>query len=243
MKNLLLFASLLAASLTVNAATFQGSTSGVFENPTGPSGMVTTGEGTNQFTWGEGAYSHTSLQICGFLCFQPVAQYHDPSKLTYTGESFNTDVNNQFVAGSLNFYNGIINSGTQAESVDFLLTIDFSLPSVFSETFTYGFSLDNTTNPNGDTTTFLNSVPTYFYSHAGNDYYFELLGFGIFDKKGNLTSLTNEIFAREGKGKTAQLIGQFTSMPSEVPLPAAVWLFGSGLMGFMAMRRRAKAQA
>ncbi|WP_245652177.1 VPLPA-CTERM sorting domain-containing protein [Methylophaga muralis] len=31
-------------------------------------------------------------------------------------------------------------------------------------------------------------------------------------------------------------------MPSEVPLPAAVWLFGSGLMGFMAMRRRAKAQ-
>lgn len=29
---------------------------------------------------------------------------------------------------------------------------------------------------------------------------------------------------------------------SEVPLPAAVWLFGSGLMGFMAVRRKAKAQ-
>lgn len=29
---------------------------------------------------------------------------------------------------------------------------------------------------------------------------------------------------------------------SAVPLPAAVWLFGSGLMGFMALRRRSKAQ-
>ena len=29
---------------------------------------------------------------------------------------------------------------------------------------------------------------------------------------------------------------------SAVPLPAAVWLFGSGLMGFLAMRRKAKIQ-
>lgn len=236
MKSVLLFASLLVASLSANAATFQGSTSGVFENPTGPSGMVTTGEGTNQFTWGVGAtgvkYGHP---FSG--CFLGCAYQEDPSKLNYTGESFNTDVNNQFVAGNLNFYNGIINSGTQAESVDFLLTIDFSLPSVFSETFTYGFSLDNTTNPNGDTTTFLTSVPTKFYSHAGTDYYFELLGFSE-----NGVDLIDFLFLKEGKEKTVALLGQFTSMPSEVPLPAAVWLFGSGLMGFMAMRRRAKAQ-
>ena len=96
-------------------------------------------------------------------------------------------------------------------------------------------------NPTGDTTTFLSSVPTKFYSYAGTDYYFELLGFGIYDKKGNLT-LFDELFLKEGKDKTVKLIGQFTSMPSEVPLPAGVWLFGSGLMGFMAMRRRAKAQ-
>ena len=29
---------------------------------------------------------------------------------------------------------------------------------------------------------------------------------------------------------------------SAVPIPAAVWLFGSGLMGFLAMRRRVKSQ-
>lgn len=233
MKNLLLFASLLAASLTANAATFQGSTSGTFENAAGPGGMVTTGQGTSQFTWGEGATKY-------FLGFIPVGK-HDPSKLTYNGTNFNTDVDQTFVAGYLNFYNGIIKSGTQADSVDLSLTLNFTTPSAFSETFNYGFSLDNVVNPSGDTTTFLTSVPTKFYSYAGTDYYFELLGFGIYDKKGNLT-LFDELFLKEGKDKTVKLIGQFTSMPSEVPLPAAVWLFGSGLMGFMAMRRRAKAQ-
>lgn len=237
MKNLLLFVSLLAASLTANAATFQGSTSGTFENPTGPSGMVTTGVGTNQFTWGEGASGVTySFPFCFFGC----AYQEDPSKLTMSGTGFNANVDQTFIAGYLNFYNGKIVSGTQAESVDLSLTLNFTSPSSFSETFNYGFSLDNVVNPTGDTTTFLSSVPTKFYSYAGTDYYFELLGFGIHTQNG--IQLIDEIFLKEGKDKTVKLLGQFTSMPSEVPLPAAVWLFGSGLMGFMAMRRRAKAQ-
>lgn len=230
MRNLLLFASLLVASVTANAATFQGSTSGTFENPTGPSGMVTTGVGTDSFTWGQGATS----------CFFFLCNTSDPSSLTYYDTNFNANVDQTFIAGYLNFYNGKIKSGTQAESVDLSLTLDFTTPSSFSETFTYGFSLDNVVNPTGDTTTFLSSVPTKFYSYAGIDYYFELLGFGIHTNNG--IQLVDEIFLKEGKDKTVKLLGQFTSMPSEVPLPAAVWLFGSGLMGFMAMRRRAKAQ-
>lgn len=233
MKNLLLFASLLVASLTANAATFQGSTSGTFENPTGPSGMVTTGVGTDSFTWGQG----TTKYLFGFI---PVGQ-NDPSSLTYYDTNFNANVDQTFIAGYLNFYNGTIYSGTQANSVDLSLTLNFTSPSAFSETFTYGFSLNNVVNPTGDTTTFISSVPTKFLSYAGTDYYFELTGFGIHTKNG--IKLIDEIFLKEGKETTVKLLGQFTSMPSEVPLPAAVWLFGSGLMGFMAMRRRAKAQA
>ena len=247
MKNLLLFVSLLAVSLTANAATFQGSTSGTFENPTGPSGMVTSGVGTDHFTWGEGALTHYTYEynkVChGFFCYNTkdkVAQYSDPSSLTYYNTGFNTEVNQTFVAGYLNFNNGIIYSGTQAESDDLALTLDFSSPSLFSETFTYGFSLDNTVNPEGDSITFLNSVPTKFLSHEGTDYFFELTGFGIHTKHG--IKLVDEIFLKEGKDKTVKLLGQFTSMPSAVPLPAAVWLFGSGLMGFIALRRRAKLQ-
>lgn len=231
MKNLLLFASLLVASVSASAATFQGSTSGTFENPTGPSGMVTTGVGTDSFTWGQGVTS----------CFLIFCNTSDPSSLTYSETNFNANVDQTFIAGYLNFYNGKIVSGTQAESVDLSLTLDFTSPSAFSETFTYGFSLDNVVNPTGDTTTFLSSVPTKFLSYAGTDYYFELLGFGVHTKHG--IKLVDEIFLKEGKDATVKLLGQFTSMPSEVPLPAAVWLFGSGLMGFMAMRRRAKAQA
>lgn len=231
MRNLLLFVSLLAASLTANAATFQGSTSGTFENPTGPSGMVTTGVGTNEFTWGEGATQ--------YFWFIPVGQ-EDPSKLKMTGTGFNVDTDQKFIAGYLNFYNGVINAGTQADSVDLSLTLNFTSPSLLSETFTIGFSLDNVVNPNGDTVTYLNSVPTKFLSYGGMDYYFQLTDFGIHTKKG--IKLVDEIFLSEKAQTTAKLIGQFTAMPSEVPLPAAVWLFGSGLMGFMAMRRRAKAQ-
>ena len=246
MKNLLLLATFLVASISANAATFQGSTSGTFENPTGPSGMVTTGTGTDHFTWGEGAYTHSTYEyekVCYWGCSYKkvtVDHYSDPSSLTYQGNNFNTDVNQTFIAGYMNFNNGMIYSGTQAETVDFALTLDFTSPSLFSETFTYGFSLDNTVNPQGDSVTFLNSVPTKFLSHEGTDYYFELTGFGIHTKKG--IQLVDELFLKEGKDKTVKLLGQFTSMPSEVPLPAAVWLFGSGLMGFMAMRRRAKAQ-
>lgn len=229
MKNLLLFASFLAASFMVNAATFQGTTSGTFENPTGPSGMTTTGVGTNEFSWGVGATKYIFWVL-------PVGQ-HDPSELNYAGDTFNTDVDNQFVVGNLDFYNGTINSGTQANSVDLSLDLNFTSPSAFTENFNYNFSLDNIVNPAGDTVTLLNSAPTQFYSHEGVDYYFELLGFS---QNGDLI---DSLFLSELDSTTAQLMGQFTAMPSEVPLPAAVWLFGSGLMGFMAMRRRTKAQA
>ncbi|WP_430009221.1 choice-of-anchor K domain-containing protein [Methylophaga lonarensis] len=232
MKKILLFASLLATSLTANAAFFEGSTSGTFDNPTGAANMQVTGVGTNTLQWGEGA-------AIGQSCFLwwCSTNYSDPSLLSFNGQGFVTDVDQTFKVGSMYFYNGTIYAGTEASSVDFNLTFDFTLPNAFQETFTYNFALENTPNPAGDSVVILSAAPEYFYTFEGNDYYFELLGFSyggqVFDT----------IFAKELKGKTVKLLGQFTSIPSEVPLPAAVWLFGSGLMGFMAFRRRAKANA
>jgi len=34
--------------------------------------------------------------------------------------------------------------------------------------------------------------------------------------------------------------GEYCQSPGEVPVPAAVWLFGSGLVGFMGLRRKSK---
>ena len=101
MKSALFFASLLFASLTANAATFQGSTSGIFENPTGPGFMVTSGEGTNQFSWGF-----------------PLVVFNDPSALTYSDTDFDVEVNNQFSVGQLSFFNGLTVPFTEATSVD-----------------------------------------------------------------------------------------------------------------------------
>lgn len=231
MKNVLLFVSLFAASLATHAATFQGSTSGTFENPTGPSGMVTTGVGSNEFTWGTGANFYNDGEYIN----------SGPSELSFNGKSFDTEINTAFKVGDLEFYNGTIWSGTQATSVDFSLKFDFVTPNNMVQNFTYNFGLDNTLNsypnPDGDFVFGLSAVPQSLFSYEGKDYYFELLGF--YDGQGELS---DSIFAEELAGQTAHLMGQFSSLPSEVPLPAAVWLFGSGLMGFMAIRRRAKSQ-
>lgn len=229
MKKLFVFAALLVTSFNVNAALFQGHSSGVFDNATGQSGMVTAGQGTDHFTWGKGAYSHSTGSW-----FWKQNHYHNPSKLSYSGKSFDVGLDTAFEVGSLFFRNGIINAGTGAETVDFSLALDFTVPSLFSNAFNFDFALNNTTNPNGDTVSLLSALPSYLYSHEGQDYYFELLGF----KSGG--QILDQIFEKEGKSDHYKLVGQFSALPSEVPLPAAIWLFGSGLIGFMAVRRNAK---
>lgn len=232
MKKILLIVSLLAASAGVNAATIGGSSSGVFVNPQGP-GVPNhiEGVGTNSISWGDGAVIGKS---CFFFWCKTVSS--DPSSLTFQGkDSFSGDVGDNVTIGKMKFENGTIYAGSEASSVDFALTLDFTTP--FSEvtTFIYNFALENTINPNGDSVLLLNAGnPLKFYTYEGQDYFFSLLGFQL----GN--TLTTEMFAKELKQQTLKLVGVFTT--SEVPLPAAVWLFLSGLMGFMAIRRRAKAQ-
>ncbi|EMR12497.1 hypothetical protein MPL1_09932 [Methylophaga lonarensis MPL] len=232
MKKVFMFASLLVTSLTANAAFFEGSTSGIFTNPAGAANMQVTGVDTNALQWGEGVFLGSCL-FPGF-CFGSTS---DPSQLSFNGQGFATDVDQQFQVGSMYFYNGTIYDGTGVSAADFILTFDFAAPNIFQETFSYNFSLENTFNSDGETVTILTTAPEYFYSFAGNHYYFELLGFS-YDGQ-----VLDTVFAKELEDKTVTLLGQFTSIPSEVPLPAAVWLFGSGLMGFMAFRRRAKMNA
>lgn len=234
MKKILLIASLLATSMSVSAAHIvTGSSSGVFQNPQGP-GVPTdvSGVGTNSLSWGDGA-------VIGKKCFFIFCSnvHSDPSSLTFNGGGFTGEVGDNVNVGHMSFENGTIENGTEATSVDFALTLDFTTP--FSETssFIYNFALENTLNPNGDSVILVNGGdPTKFFTYEGNDYFFSLLGFKVG------SDVLDEIFVKELKDKTFKLVGQFTTLPSEVPLPAAVWLLGSGLMGFMAIRRKAKAQ-
>ncbi|MGH8684274.1 MAG: choice-of-anchor K domain-containing protein, partial [Nitrosospira sp.] len=86
---------------TMKKATI-GTDSGVFVNPS-PSTAVVSGVGTNTFSWGSG----------------------DSSSLSFAGGNFDATPGTPFTLGRLTFHNGVILSGTGADSVDFKVAINF----------------------------------------------------------------------------------------------------------------------
>ncbi len=224
MKKLLMI-GLLAVSGTTQAALFQGTSDGSFVNPTGPSGMVTTGVGTNAFTWGTGISS-------------------PPSSLGFTGASFDEDENTPFAFGTLDFFNGTISIPTRADTVDLSVSLNFTSPTGFVESFLFDLGLTttpNTSDPDAsaDVVNFDNTVPSNFFSYDGTDYTLEFLGFGTL--VGGGFTLQDSFLVREGESASVELLGRITSTPSAVPVPAAVWLFGTALIGLLGFGKRRKA--
>jgi len=100
-----------------------GSDSGVFVNPA-PATAVTSGVGTNIFRWGSG----------------------DPSSLSFIGESFDTEPNTPFKLGHLTFHNGVIASGTGADSVTLDVLMSFDNVPEKNSVFPINFHMINTLN-------------------------------------------------------------------------------------------------
>jgi hypothetical protein len=174
--------------------------------------MIVSGVGTDHFEWGEG--------------------YPLPSYLDFTGSSFDTETENIFSFGDLEYYNGTIISGTGAESVDLSVTLDLSTPTGI-ESFDYQFGLINTPNTpdpaaSADYVIFPNALPTNTFLVDGVDYTLELIGFG--EVSGGGYSIIDEFHVLEGSSARAQLLGRITSnIPQSVPEPSTVTslLFGS----------------
>jgi hypothetical protein len=101
-----------------------GSTTGTFVNPT-PATAVVSGVGTNAFSWGVSS---------------------DPSSVAFVGEAFDTEPRTPFTLGRLTFHNGVIDTGTGADGVDFNVAISFD--NVAGENFvlTTAFAINNTLN-------------------------------------------------------------------------------------------------
>jgi hypothetical protein len=123
MRNKLIIASILSIGCIgeVHAATLSGNSTGSFVNPA-PGTATVTGVGTNNFTWGSGT----------------------PSTLSFTPIAFSGDPNQVFSIGKLDFFNGIIAGGSEADSVDLSLNITFSGGPTINRIAS--FSLVNTTN-------------------------------------------------------------------------------------------------
>lgn len=213
-KFFLLILVCLSFSLATNVHAFPiaGSSSGTFQNPVGPSGMVVTGTGTSSFTWGTG----------------------DPSSLQFTGTSFSNSTDTVFSFGTLTYYNGEITAGTQADSVELNVDLSFTDPAGIVQNFVYNLALINTVNTSdpeasADYVNFPSSIPDNFFNYNGTEYTLEFMGFGT-PGSGGFTNISG-FHVYEMSTASAQLLGRVTVNPTSVPEPTTMLLLGTALLG------------
>jgi hypothetical protein len=216
----------IAFSTGAAAVPIAGSTSGIFENPTGPAGMVTTGVGTSTFTWGNGA---------------PFGS--PPSSLSFSGTSFSGSTGVPFAVGSITYFNGTIAGGTEANTVDLAIALTFTDPAGVNQSLSYLLSLINTPNTgdpvaSADIIQFPATLPTETFD-VGGVLYTLALDVGIVSGGGFSSQHTFSVF--EGQSATATLIGTVT-VPTAVPEPGIVGLISMALvLGSLTLRRRKSA--
>jgi hypothetical protein len=210
------------------AVDVQGSTSGVFANPT-PTTATTTGVGTNAFTFGAGSGS-------------------PPNSLTFNGASFSSAFETPFKIGTISYFNGATVAGTEATAVDLVLATNFSTPTLptVSNSFTLSFVFtpnSGTADENADFLFFPNSFGTNVFDIDGTTYRVKLVGFENIIGDGFLTSDSTQLHVREGSLATADVYAEVTSEVPAVPEPSswAMMMLGFAGIGIMTYRRRKSA--
>ncbi len=206
------------------ADNFDLTSSGIFNNPVGPATMVTTGVGTNSFSWGTGFNS-------------------PPSSLGFTGRTVSGTFETEFSFGTINYFNGTIEPNTQADSVNLVATLNFTTPSGIIQDFTFPLTLINTTNT-GDPQASADYVllgsafdPNAHFNVGGIDYFLQFTRFGNVGPGGFITEV-NQFHVLEGDSASADVFGILTANPvNSVPVPATSLLFGSGLLGLAGWRQ------
>ena len=140
------------------------------------------------------------------------------------------------------YFNGTIVLGTEADTVDLLATLAFTLPSGITESFNFTFGLvttPNTTDPLASADyVFLNSAfdPTKTFSVGGVDYTLQFTRFGNTSPGGFITTVS-EFHVLEDHSASADIFGKITAHPTQLPEPASMALLLSGLLGLGIMRK------
>jgi hypothetical protein len=205
---------------------FSGDSAGTFVNPVGPGGMMTTGTGTSLFTFGNGTGFNTG-----------------PSSLQYQNIAFSgAPAETAFQMGTLTYFNGTIQSGSQADSVDLSLAVTFTDPAGINQNFVYLMQListPNTADPNDSADyVILGTFPSTTFTSGGNTYTLTM----AFDhlQGGGFIQTGNQFHVLEGSSATADLMGTVTQDLSGVVPEPSTYLAGALLLlpfGAQAVRR------
>lgn len=133
-----------------------------------------------------------------------------------------------FSLGSFTYTNEeTVLSGGQVE-IDFRMNIQLDGYGLMP--IEYRIGIDNTSNPADDTASLLSYPQNVAFEMNGMNYLLSLQGFS---RDGGLSFETYADLP-EGQQTSAEIYATIT----EVPLPAAVWLFGTGLIALAGFARR-----
>lgn len=172
----------LGFSNQADALTFSGISTGTWGEPTPGSidinpNPIYTGVGNNIFTWGDANVCLPSPNPSG-------CTITGSNKLTFTGNSFSTDINSVFKIADLAYFNGTVVKGTSVEDVPLNLNVSFSPPVGISQVFDLKLHLVNTPNSltnseeeNADFVFIDEKLSNPTFAFEGNKYTLELTGF------------------------------------------------------------------
>jgi PEP-CTERM motif len=227
LDTLFLAVALGAASVPSFADPVSGTTSGVWVNPD-PSAapIVTSGVNTPTFTWGDGSPAN-SVQFVA------------------TPGGFSSVTETPFKVGTITYFNGSTTVGTNPDSVQLALTLNFGSPAIPPVVSDYTFNIITTPNTDDpDASADFLDLPSAFSTTSfvigGTTYNVKLTGFDNIVGDGFLDSTDLALHVREGGTASADLSALVTTQVAVVPEPQnlALMFAGLGMLGVVARRRR-----
>lgn len=161
-------------------------------------------------------------------------------------KGYSAKLGKAFSLGAFEYVNRSVHFAEGVTGVDFSVDVGFKNIAL-TKPFSYHISIDNTPDSPADMPDMISLTDTpspFSFISGGNAYQFSLLGFSL----DHGASFENSFSVNEGRSIKAALYGRFdpatASIPSPtttpVPLPAAFWLLGSGLVGLFGLGRQVR---